>query len=73
MVFRLAHQHFEESRHDRDFNKDTKYNRYEEVEAMSANLDFIKSFSENDEFNYGFEAVYDLVKSTGTDENVKTG
>ncbi len=73
MVLQLAHQHFEESRHDRDFNKDTKYNRYEEVEAVSATLDFIKSLSDKDELNYGFEAIYDIVKSTGTDENVRTG
>jgi hemoglobin/transferrin/lactoferrin receptor protein len=73
MVLQLAHQHFEESRHDRDFNKDTKYNRYEEVEAISATLDFIKSLSDKDELNYGFEAIYDIVKSTGTDENVRTG
>ncbi len=73
MVLRIAHQHFEESRHDRDFNKPTKYNRYEDVEAISVNLDFVKSLSENDELNYGVEAVYDDVTSTGTDENVLTG
>lgn len=73
MVIRIAHQHFEESRHDRDFNKVTRYNRYEEVEAFSANIDFIKAFSENDELNYGVEAVYDDVTSTGIDENVITG
>lgn len=73
MVIRIAHQHFEESRHDRDFNKPTKYNRFEQVEALSANIDFIKAFSENNELNYGVEAVYDMVKSTGTDENIITG
>lgn len=73
MVIRLAHQHFEESRHDRDFNKETKFNRYEEVEALSANVDFIKAFSEKDEINYGVEAVYDDVTSTGIDENILTG
>jgi hemoglobin/transferrin/lactoferrin receptor protein len=73
MVIRIAHQHFEESRHDRDFNNETKYNRYEEVEALSANVDFVKAFSENDEFNYGIEAVYDDVNSTGIDENVISG
>lgn len=72
MVLRLAHQHFEESRHDRDFNKKTKYNRYENVEAILANIDFAKAFSENDDFNYGVEIVYDIVESTGTDENVRT-
>lgn len=73
MVIRIAHQHFEESRHDRDFTKSTRYNRYEEVEAISANIDFTKAFTENDRLNYGVEAVYDNVESTGTDEDVITG
>lgn len=73
MLIRIAHQHFEESRHDRDFNKEIKYNRYEEVEAISANFDFTKALSENDRLNYGIETVYDIVESTGIDENVISG
>lgn len=73
MVIRIAHQHFEESRHDRDFNKDIRYNRFEEVDAISANFDFTKALTENDRLNYGVEAVYDIVESTGIDENVITG
>jgi hemoglobin/transferrin/lactoferrin receptor protein len=73
MVIRIAHQHFEESRHDRDFNKKTRYNRYEDVDAISANFDFTKSLTTTDKLNYGVEAVYDIVESKGIDENVITG
>lgn len=73
MTVRLAHQFFEESRHDRDFNGDMKYNRVEQVNAYSLNLDFNKSLNEIHNLIYGLEAVYNDVTSTGTDENIITG
>lgn len=73
MTVRLAHQFFEESRHDRDFNGDMRYNRVEQVNAYSLNLDFNKSFDEKHNLIYGLEAVYNDVASTGTDENIITG
>ncbi|MCJ8165659.1 TonB-dependent receptor [Pontibacter sp. E15-1] len=69
----LAHQFFEESRHDRDLGKTTRYNRTEKVHAWSANLDFEKQLSERHVLLYGAEAVYNTVSSTGTDENVLSG
>lgn len=69
----LAHQFFEESRHDRDFGQTTKYNRYEKVNAWSANLDFEKQLAEKHLLLYGAEAVYNKVNSSGTDEDVRSG
>jgi hemoglobin/transferrin/lactoferrin receptor protein len=73
MNIRLAHQNFEESRHDRDLNKPTKYNRYEKVYAASVNLDFTKAIREKHQIFYGLEYIYNNVNSTGTDEDVTTG
>ncbi|MBW6460604.1 MAG: TonB-dependent receptor [Bacteroidales bacterium] len=70
---RLAYQFFEESRHDRDFNKPVKRNRTENVDALSANLDLSKAVGEKHHFYYGIEAVYNNVASSGTDENIRTG
>ena len=69
----LAHQLFEESRHNRDLGKPTRYNRYEKVNAISANLDFEKALDARHHLFYGLEAIYNKVGSTGTDENISTG
>ncbi|MGW8123805.1 TonB-dependent receptor [Roseivirga echinicomitans] len=73
MNIRLAHQFFEESRIDRDFNKPIRSSRVEKVNAYSLNLDFDKNLKTGTELYYGFEAVYDDVNSTGTDEDITTG
>ena len=73
MTVRLAHQFFEESRIDRDFNGTNRASRVEKVNAYSLNLDFDKSLRTGTELFYGFEAVYDDVNSTGTDEDITTG
>lgn len=72
MTIRLAQQSFEESRISRDFNKTTREVRLEEVEAYSANIDFVKSIGKKNKFFYGVEFVYNDVTSTGTDENILT-
>ncbi|GGG21463.1 TonB-dependent receptor plug domain-containing protein [Pontibacter amylolyticus] len=69
----LAHQLFEESRHNRDLAKATRYNRYEKVNAYSANLDFEKALGARHHLFYGLETVINKVHSTGTDYNVNTG
>lgn len=69
---RLAYQYFEESRHDRDFNKPIKYHRYEEVDAYSINIDLTKSVDKHHIF-YGLEMIYNDVRSTGKDEDISTG
>jgi hemoglobin/transferrin/lactoferrin receptor protein len=73
MVIRLAQQFFEESRHDRDFNKPMRYHRNEKVNAYSANLDFVRSVREKHSFFYGLELVMNDVKSVGTDEDISVG
>ncbi|MFA6233927.1 MAG: TonB-dependent receptor, partial [Bacteroidota bacterium] len=69
----LAYQYFEESRHDRDFGKTTLRHRDELVDALSANLDFTKSITELQVLNYGVEALYNRVTSTGEDEDIASG
>ncbi len=72
MSLRLAHQFFEESRIDRDFNKMVRRTRLEQVNAWSLNLDFHKSVGQRHKLFYGVEGVYDDVNSSGTDEDMKT-
>jgi hemoglobin/transferrin/lactoferrin receptor protein len=73
MIIRLAHQYFEESRIDRDFNDPERRTRLEKVNAFSMNLDFAKTVGEKSTFLYGAEAVINDVASTGTDEDIATG
>lgn len=72
MNLRLAHQQFEESRVNRDFGSPLRFHRMEQVEAYSGNLDFLKEFGTGGQVLYGFEAVYNEVKSAGMDENIQT-
>lgn len=73
MTIRLAHQHFEESRRERNLNSVERFVRMENVEAYSANLDFSKSFSEKSRLFYGVEWVLNDVHSTGRDEDISNG
>ncbi|MFH1121147.1 MAG: TonB-dependent receptor [Bacteroidota bacterium] len=72
-TIRLAQQSFEESRIDRDINKDERHIRIEEVDAYSANFDFNKALSEKHRLFYGLEAVTNDVTSKGIDEDISTG
>ncbi|MCB9265606.1 MAG: TonB-dependent receptor [Lewinellaceae bacterium] len=69
----LAHQFFEESRIDRDFNDTERRKRVEKVNAYSANFDFNKAFGNRHQLLYGLEAVFNDVNSTGTNEDILTG
>ncbi len=69
----LAYQNFQESRMDRDFQSDIRDVREEAVDAYSFNLDFEKTINRKTWFFYGFEYVYNKVKSEGTEENIATG
>ncbi|MHC2993102.1 TonB-dependent receptor [Pontibacter sp. HJ8] len=69
----LAHQLFEESRHNRDVGSPTRYNRTEKVNAYSVNLDFEKALGNRHHLFYGAELIYNNVRSRGTDENIITG
>jgi hemoglobin/transferrin/lactoferrin receptor protein len=73
MTVRLAQQSFEESRIDRSLNSSEKHIRIEEVEAYSANLDFVKQMGSNNTLYYGVEYVLNDVTSTGMEENIATG
>lgn len=73
MTVRVAWQNFGESRHNRDFNKTTRYNRTEKVGAGSFNADFLKTLGSKHTFYYGLEWVFNDVKSTGTDEDIVKG
>ena len=70
---RVAQQQFKESRISRDFNKVDREHRIEEVDAYSANLDFVKSTAYANELFYGVEVVWNDVKSIGINENIETG
>ena len=78
MTIRLAQQNFQESRIDRKFylSSSTKANRLrtqlEEVDAYSANVDFVKSTGKH-EFYYGLEYVYNDVSSTGSAVDIRNG
>lgn len=73
MTIRLAHQFFEESRIDRDFNDPIRRSRVEKVQAYSANLDFFKAVGEKQKVFYGLEAIYNDVQSVGADKNIVSG
>lgn len=73
MNIRLAHQFFEESRIDRDFQAIERSIRVEKVDAYSANIDFIKQLGSATDLFYGLEIVHNQVNSSGLDENIETG
>lgn len=73
MHIRLAQQKFEESRISRDFNKANRETRIEKVQAYSANIDFSKAIGTRNILSYGLEAVFNMVQSTGIDENIFSG
>jgi hemoglobin/transferrin/lactoferrin receptor protein len=71
--FTLAQQHFEESRHNRNFNGSALNHRTEKVDAFSLNLDFDKKLSEKRSLLYGAEAVVNRITSLAERENINTG
>ena len=73
LTIRLAQQHFEESRRDRNLNRPDRSVRIEEVEAYSVNLEFNKSFNPKHKLYYGLEWVLNDVTSTGIDQNIDAG
>lgn len=73
MSIRLAHQEFEESRIDRDFNDPIENERLENVQAYSVNVDFTKFLSERFKIFYGGEWVLNDVVSRALALNIETG
>ena len=59
----VAFQNFKESRIDRKFGSNMKRNKTENVNMLSANIDFDNAISGRTTMYYGFESVYNKVGS----------
>lgn len=59
-----SHQKYNESRHDRKMNNTKLRSQYEEVNALSLNIDLDKRLTDKISLFYGGEAVYNKVGST---------
>lgn len=73
MLVNLALQRFEESRISRDLGKPRREVQSEEVDAWSANMDFIKRVAPGLSLSYGLEYVQNNVHSTGRATDILTG
>jgi len=71
-IIRLGYQFFEESRHNRDFNKTIRFNKTEKVKVYSINVDLSKGISSKEEIFYGFEETFNDVNSFGKDTDIET-
>ncbi|MCR9181966.1 MAG: TonB-dependent receptor [Flavobacteriaceae bacterium] len=69
--FIIAYQHFEESRSNRSVDSSNRFQTEEQVDALSANLDFTKNIKSIDLF-YGLEYVHNKVNSEGSVTNLET-
>ena len=70
--FNAGFQQFEESRHNRNFNGLTRNSNVENVDAYSANFDFIKKFGSRNRISYGLEYILNNVYSFGFQKNIET-
>ncbi len=71
--FTAAFQDYKESRHDRKFQQDDIRERFENVKAVSLNIDFEKHLSDKTSFYYGNENVYNKIFSVGQKRNIQSG
>ncbi|MBR8537959.1 TonB-dependent receptor [Carboxylicivirga sediminis] len=69
----IAHQYFEESRHNRKIYKDDITRRTEKVNAFSINLDFEKHWDSGHKLFYGSELITNKIGSEGLEENLSDG
>jgi len=69
---KLAKQHFEESRINRNFNNNLRNTTTEMVAAYSINLDFTKNTNQKNTVYYGLEYVKNNVKSEGKVTDITT-
>ena len=69
----LAYQHFEESRHSRNFNKNDRRDQNEKVNVFSVNLDLYKNFNPQHTLFYGIEGLFNKVNSVGRLYDIVTG
>jgi hemoglobin/transferrin/lactoferrin receptor protein len=69
-----SQQSYEESRHDRNFGKTTINEQVDKVGIASINLDFDKKFKgEKQLAYYGFEYVYNDIRSVAQTRDIMTG
>ena len=67
-----AYQNFQESRIDRDFGSEFRREREENVDVLTANIDFERTISERAKIFYGGEYIYNTVGSEGKEQNINT-
>lgn len=67
-----AYQRFEESRNNRDFQDVVRNTTKENVDAISANIDFENKRMGNLQLYYGGEYVFNKVGSIANDKNIET-
>ncbi len=70
--FTVAHQDYQESRHDRSRGNDNRNDRTEDVSVVSFNADMNRELGSGKLF-YGAEAVFNDVKSSAETYNIVTG
>ncbi|TVZ15884.1 TonB-dependent receptor domain-containing protein [Maribacter sp. MAR_2009_72] len=68
----LAYQHFEESRHNRDFQDDVLNSTKEQINALNVNIDLENKKIGNFKTYYGGEYIFNTVGSLGIDRNIVT-
>lgn len=68
-----AYQNFEESRHDRKTGSTKMRNQYENVQAISINLDLDKKIKDNVSIYYGAESIVNIVGSIADKTDINTG
>ena len=69
-----AQQNYEESRHDRSFGKSSRNEQFDKVGILSLNLDFDKKLhNTNQLLYYGFEYVFNDIKSVAQSLDIQTG
>ncbi len=67
-----AYQKIDEDRISRRFNNLDELHKEEDVYVMSLNADFFKLLKKKHKISYGFETIYNLVRSGGYKENIST-
>jgi hemoglobin/transferrin/lactoferrin receptor protein len=72
MSILAAFQNYEESRHDRKFNKTSLRSQIEKVNAGSLTFNFDKTISPKTMVYYGAEAVINRINSTANRMNIET-
>lgn len=69
----IAHQLYEESRHDRKMNNARLRNQYEKVNALSLNIDLDRKLSDKTTLFYGAEGVVNNIGSEANRRNINSG